>query len=331
MQLTMRPRLALAIGLGLLAVGDALHYSAVANTAPRADSVRVETPARWFSAGAQAARQAIREAGGAQRARNVIVFLGDGMGFTTVSAAHIYAGQKRGLDGESFRLSFEQFPYTALSRPYEVNQQTPDSAGTMTALMTGVKTKAGFIGIDQGARRGDCASAQGAALVSALQLAGRAGMATGAVTTTRITHATPAATYGHNPERNWEGDADLPAEAKAAGCTDFAAQLIDNARAGMLDVALGGGRARFMPAGMPDPQREGAVGQRLDGRNLIEEWLAQPRSSYVWSASGLAAVDPEPVKNFVCEAYHDEPEPVCQTRRRRRPRPQRCCRAFPRN
>lgn len=288
MQLTTRLRLALAFGLGLLAVGGALLFPAARAASAQATA---ETPQRWFAAGAQAARQAIREVDGAQRARNVIVFLGDGMGFTTVAAAHIYAGQRAGLDGESHRLSFEQFPYTALSRTYETNQQTPDSAGTMTAIMTGVKTKAGFIGIDQSARRGDCASAQGAALVTALQLAGRAGMATGAVTTTRITHATPAATYGHNPERNWEVDADLPPEARAVGCTDFAAQLIDNARAGVLDVALGGGRTEFMPAGMPDPQREGMVGQRLDGRNLIDEWLTQPRSAYVWNASELAAVD----------------------------------------
>ena len=292
MQLSTRLRLALTIGLGLLAVGSALLYSVVASATPPAHSTRVETPQGWFVDGARAARQAIREAGGAQRARNVIVFLGDGMGFTTVTAAHIYAGQKLGVDGESHRLSFEQFPYTALSRTYETNQQTPDSAGTMTAIMTGVKTKAGFIGIDQSARRGDCASAQGAALVTALQLAGRAGMATGVVTTTRITHATPAATYGHNPERNWEVDADLPVQAHAAGCTDFAAQLIDNARAGLLDVALGGGRTEFMPAGQPDPQRAGMVGQRLDGRNLIAEWLTLPHSRYVWNASALAAVDP---------------------------------------
>ena len=299
MQLSTRLRLALAIGLGLLAVGGVLLYSTVANAAPPARSARVETPQGWFAAGAQAARQAIREAGGAQRARNVIVFLGDGMGFTTVAAAHIYAGQKLGVDGESHRLSFEQFPYTALSRTYETNQQTPDSAGTMTAIMTGVKTRAGFIGIDQSARRGDCASAQGAALVTALHLAGRAGMATGVVTTTRVTHATPAATYGHNPERNWEVDADLPPAARAAGCTDFAAQLIANARAGLLDVALGGGRTEFMPAGQPDPQRAGMVGQRLDGRNLIAEWLALPHSRYAWNASELAAVDPRRTRRLL--------------------------------
>ncbi len=292
MPLNIRPRLPVVLGLILLIAGSALPVAVAGAANPAAvPDTAPETPQRWFAEGAAAARQAIVEAGGPQRARNVIVFLGDGMGFTTVAAGHIYAGQKLGMDGESFRLSFEQFPYTALSRTYETDQQTPDSAGTMTAIMTGVKTKAGFIGVDQRARRGDCRSARGAALLSALQLAGSTGMATGAVTTTRITHATPAATYGHNPERNWEVDADLPPEAIAAGCRDFAAQLVDSARAGLLDVALGGGRTAFMPAGQPDPQHQGFFGQRLDGRDLVAEWLRLPRSAYVWNATRLAAVD----------------------------------------
>ena len=303
MHLGTRLRIALTVGIVLLIAG-LLLFSGLADAAAhthdhdghaatqRRTAPADESPERWFAQGAAAARKAIAEAGGAQRARNVIVFLGDGMGLTTVTAAHIYVGQRQGVDGESFRLSFEQFPYTAFSRTYETNQQTPDSAGTMTAIMTGVKTKAGFIGIDQSARRGDCVSAQGRALVTALQLAGRAGMATGAVTTTRITHATPAATYGHNPERGWEVDADLPPEAAQAGCTDFAAQLVANARAGLLQVALGGGRTEFMPAVQPDPQRAGMPGQRLDGRDLIAEWQRLPHSRYVWNATDLAAVNP---------------------------------------
>ena len=108
----------------------------------------------------------------------------------------------------------------------------------------------------------------------------------------RDPHATPAATYGHGPERNWEVDADLPPEAIAAGCRDFAAQLADSAAAGGIDVALGGGRTEFKPAGAPDPQHEGLVGQRLDGRDMIAEWRRSPASANVWNATPLAAVDP---------------------------------------
>lgn len=46
------------------------------------------------------------------------------------------------------------------------------------------------------------------------------------MTTTRITHATPAATYAHSPDRNWESDSDIdPAQ---GDCKDIAQQLIDN-------------------------------------------------------------------------------------------------------
>ena len=301
-----RPRPAFALGLALLIAGSALPARDVrAEAISRVPAIPAiarpagETPAWWYEAGARAAQRAIAEAGGPAHVRNVIVLLGDGMGFTTVAAAHIFAGQRAGQDGESHRLSFERFPYTALSRTYETNQQTPDSAGTMTAIMTGVKTQAGFIGVDQTARRGDCASARGAELMTLLELAARAGLATGAVTTTRLTHATPAATYGHGPERNWEVDADLPPEAIAAGCRDFAAQLADSAAAGGLDVALGGGRTGFMPAGVPDPQREGLVGQRLDGRDLIAEWRQRPASAYVWNATQLAAVDPARTRHLL--------------------------------
>ncbi len=252
-----------------------------------------ETPQWWFRNGAaQAAKSAAQANTRGQKAKNVIVFLGDGMSIPTIAASHVYAGQKRGVDGESYRLSFEQFPFSALSRTYETDQQTPDSAGTMTAIMSGVKTRGGFIGVSQVPRRQDCAATRGQELVSTLELAAAAGMSTGAVTTTRITHATPAATYGHLPERNWEVDAELTPEARAQGCKDFAAQLVDFPSANGLTVAMGGGRTEFMPAGAEDPEYANKVGQRLDGRDLIGEWKAKhPGGAYVWNAQQLKSLD----------------------------------------
>ncbi|WP_267226543.1 alkaline phosphatase [Dyella silvae] len=252
-----------------------------------------ETPQWWFRSGAAAASQLAAQSGShGQRAKNVIVFLGDGMSLTTIAAAHVRAGQLKGVDGESYRLSFERFPFSALSRTYETDQQTPDSAGTMTAIMSGVKTRGGFIGVSQVPRRQDCAASHGQELVSTLELAAAAGMSTGAITTTRITHATPAATYGHLPERNWEVDADMPAEAKAQGCKDFAAQLVDFPAATGLTVAMGGGRTEFMLAGEDDPVEQGKVGQRLDGRDLIGEWKRKhPQGAYVWSGQQLKSLD----------------------------------------
>lgn len=167
-----------------------------------------ETAAWWFHAGAvTAARQ--RE-GVNDSPRSLILFIGDGMSIPTLTASRILGGQRQGEAGEEYRLSFEDFPHTALSRTYNTDAQTPDSAGTMTAMVAGVKTRMGAISVGQAARRGDCASSRGEELVTLMELAETAGIATGIVTTTRLTHATPAATFAHVPERNWESDGLIP-------------------------------------------------------------------------------------------------------------------------
>lgn len=255
-----------------------------------------ETPQWWFRSGAAAA---YANAPARAHAKNVIVFLGDGMSIPTIAAARILDGQRKGGSGEENRLSFETFPATALSRTYETDQQTPDSAGTMTAIMSGVKTRAGYIGIDQVPDRGDCAASKGHELVSALELASAAGLSTGVVTTTRITHATPAATYGHLPDRDWEVDVETPERERAAGCADFARQLVEFPFGGGVNVALGGGRTEFMPATQRDPEYPGLPGKRLDGRDLIAEWQRKPGAGYVWNAQQLAAVDPAKTQHLL--------------------------------
>lgn len=218
-------------------------------------------------------------------ARNVILFVGDGMSLATVSAARILEGQLRGETGEENLLYFEQFPHTAFSKTYNTNQQTADSAGTMTAMVTGVKSFAGAISVDQLARRADCESARGRELVTILDLAGMAGLGTGVVTTTRITHATPAATFARVPERTWENDSRLPSAAHEAGCRDIARQLVEYPFGGGIDVVLGGGRANFLPEKARDPEYPDVRGRRSDGRNLIEQWQDQyPQGHYVWNS-----------------------------------------------
>jgi alkaline phosphatase len=247
----------------------------------------------WFREGQQRLAAAERERPRTGRAKNVIVFIGDGMDLTTVTAARILEGQRRGESGEENFLAWERFPDVALAKTYDTNQQVPDSAGTATALYSGVKTKAGVIGVDSSVVRGDCASSLERHVTSLFELAEKAGMSTGVVTTTRITHATPAAAYGHGPERNWESDSSMPDAAKAAGCTDFARQLVEPSVGDGIDVALGGGSRSFLPQTSPDPSEEGKMGTRLDGRDLIAEWRARsPRSAVVWTARELAALDP---------------------------------------
>jgi alkaline phosphatase len=251
-----------------------------------------ETAAWWYRAGAA------RAAGnGAMRgrAKNVVVFLGDGMSLVTVAAARILEGQRHGRPGEENALSFERFPHTALSKTYNTDYQTPDSAGTMTAIATGAKTKMGFIGMGQGATLGECAGSGDDALLSFIELAESAGLATGVVSTARLTHATPGSTYAHVPDRNWEGDADLTEEARANGCRDIASQLLDSPFGDGIEVALGGGRGRFQPTSAADPEYPDKVGLRLDGRDLVAEWQARHADGrYVWNAEQLAAAADAP-------------------------------------
>lgn len=245
----------------------------------------VQAQSSWFVDGEQAVENGLQQFGkpADSHARNVILFVGDGMGISTVTAARILAGQREGNPGEEHRLSFENFPVTGLIKTYNTNQQTPDSAGTMSAIMTGVKTRAGVIAVEEHALRADCASSQGRELVSALELAESRGKATGIVTTARITHATPAATYAKSPERDWESDDAMPQAARAAGCHDIAEQLVSFNLGDGLEVAMGGGRRHFLP------REQG--GKRSDGRNLIEEWqAAHPQGQYVASASELSRV-----------------------------------------
>jgi alkaline phosphatase len=246
-----------------------------------------ESPAWWFRAGAA---QAANRGAMAGRAKNVILFVGDGMSLTTVAAARILDGQRRGAPGEEHMLGWESFPHTALSKTYNTDTQTPDSAGTMSAMATGVKTRAGVLNIGQDAARNDCAGALRSPLLSLWELAATAGLATGVVTTTRVTHATPAATFTRSANRNWENDAELPEDAAAAGCADIARQFIETPYGRGPDVLMGGGRSNFLPTTERDPEYDDQVGLRLDGRDLVAEWKRrQPAGHYVWNASQFAA------------------------------------------
>lgn len=250
-----------------------------------------ESPEQWYRDGRQAVQAAKRLAPISRKAKNVILFIGDGMGISTVTAARILDGQRRGDPGEENLLSFEKLPYTALIKTYASDQQTADSDATMTAMVTGVKTRSGLISVNQNAVRGDHASAVGQELTTILELAERAGLSTGVVTTTRITHATPAACYAHSPERNWEDDSDLPGAARIADYPDIARQLIEFSAGDGLEVALGGGRRHFLPVSVRDPEDEGRTGSRTDGRDLTVEWSRRPRSAYVWNKAQFEALD----------------------------------------
>jgi alkaline phosphatase len=219
----------------------------------------------------------------AGEAKNVIFFLGDGMGPTTVTAARIYKYKEEGelnmekLDGKT---------RTAKIKTYSNDAQTTDSAPSMAAYMTGVKMNNEVLSMSAdtkaikptGADSNCPATGNGVAVDTLLELAKAKGKAVGAVTTTRVTHATPAATYSHICHRDAENNIAAQAVVGGAGF---------NSKLGTgLDVLLGGGRDNFLPL----IATTNGKGKRTDGRDLIAEMQTQ---GYSWASTGtgLAAID----------------------------------------
>ena len=113
----------------------------------------------------------------ARPAKSAIFYIGDGMGIAQVTAARVYQGNAR--DG---KLALDTFPNVALARTYSTSSTVTDSAAAATALAGGIKTKNAMIGMDS----------DGKPAPSLLKAAKAAGKSVGLITTTTITHATPA-------------------------------------------------------------------------------------------------------------------------------------------
>jgi alkaline phosphatase len=213
--------------------------------------------------------------GDRHRAKNVILFVGDGMGVSTVSATRVMSV---GVDGD---LVLDQMPYTALSRTADADHITADSASTMTSMMTGVNTNSGVIGFGPATEFDDFnGDGDGAPVTTLLEQAKRQGMKVGVVSTARITHATPAACYSHSNNRDEELDIALqalPGDAR-----------YNPALGAGIDLMLGGGRQFFVPSGVVD--EEGGTGSRSDGRDLRAEFQAAGYR-YVWNDAQLENVN----------------------------------------
>ncbi|WP_448568016.1 alkaline phosphatase [Thalassotalea ganghwensis] len=265
----------------------------------------IQKESQWYKADQQKLVDKVNRTT-SNKAKNVILFVGDGMGVSTLTAARILAGQQQGQSGEEGYLSFENFPYSAQVKTYNVDAQTPDSAGTMTAMISGVKTDVGVIGVNEAIERGNCATVAGNELVTAVELAEIKGLATGVISTARITHATPAATYAKSADRNWEDVSDMPAQAISEGCEDIASQLINfetnleqrfpGIDVDGIDVVMGGGRRHFLPKdeAFNSADAVSAIeGNRTDSRDLTAEWQAKyPTGKYVIDQAGFDAIDP---------------------------------------
>ncbi len=210
--------------------------------------------------------------------KNVIFFLGDGMGTQEITAARYYEGVQHALNVD--RLPLTGFDTTwsvkpAASAPY-LPDYDPDSASTGTSWATGQKT------LDERISQGPSSAINvpGKNLRTILELAQQEGKKVGDVSTAEITDATPAVLASHISLRGCQGPADMaacPSETKAAGgLGSIAEQEVDH----RIDVLLGGGRNRFTPT---------IAGGPFDGKTVLDEAQAKGLR-YVTDAAGLDAV-----------------------------------------
>ncbi|XP_064241592.1 intestinal-type alkaline phosphatase-like [Passer domesticus] len=259
-----------------------------------------ENPSFWYKQAAAAIDASLKLQPRINEAKNLILFLGDGFGIPTITATRILKAQQQGKLGPETPLALDAFPYVALSKTYNVDRQVPDSAGTATAYLCGVKGNYQTIGVSAAARHSECSTTAGNEVISVMKRARKAGKAVGVVTTTRVQHASPAGTYAHVVNRDWYADASMPQEARLQGCTDIAWQLVHNVD---INVILGGGRKYMTPVGTPDPEypadsRQNGI--REDGINLIEKWLeARPGARYVWNRTEMLAAAADPNVNYL--------------------------------
>jgi alkaline phosphatase len=264
--------------------------------------VNAEDASTWVTKGEAALKAVQQITPNHHSAKNVILFVGDGMGISTITAARIFEGQHKGVDGEGNQLAFEKLPYLALSKTYSANQQTADSAPTMTAMVTGVKTNDSMISVSQTIKRNekDRQKIEAEKLTTILELAELKGLSTGIISTARLTHATPAATYAHTSNRDWETNSQLPADTEIK---DIASQLVDHfGESGIgdgLEVALGGGRTKFMTASEFDPEYPEKKGERTDGRHLIDEYQQKFGAKYVWNKTQFNAINAHNTKRLL--------------------------------
>jgi alkaline phosphatase len=158
------------IGTGALPEGSSFFASA--SLAPAAPVARDEVPPATPS--------------GAPK--NVVLLIGDGMGFEQVKAAGMYA------HGSPGTLPFEAFPHRAQMTTHSADSPVTDSAAAATALATGRKVSNGVISLANPGGGGE--------LRTLLEHFGDRGRGTGLVTTADVTHATPASFGAHRPSRN---------------------------------------------------------------------------------------------------------------------------------
>lgn len=137
----------------------------------------------------------------AQKAKYVFFFIGDGMGVNQVNTTEMYLAELENRIGIS-PLLFTSFPVTTMATTYSATNSVTDSSAGGTALACGEKTYNGAIGVDK----------ERNTIQSVAAKAKKAGRKVAILTSVSVDHATPAAFYAHQPDRNmyYEIATDLP-------------------------------------------------------------------------------------------------------------------------
>ena len=205
-------------------------------------------------------------------ARCVILLIGDGMGQSEVTAAR---WEKAGEDLTEYRntsLNMDHMDYDGYVTTFSANSFITDSAAATTAICTGQKGANDVLGQDATAV---WKVKDGKNLTTIAEMAKKAGYSTGAITTTRITHATPAGFYAHTNNRDDE--------------TTIAEQLL----ASKMDVAMGGGYKFFLGENETTPL--GGKGKRTDDKDLVNA-SQEMGYTFVYNATALNALNASSAK-----------------------------------
>ncbi|MBL7795484.1 MAG: alkaline phosphatase [Saprospiraceae bacterium] len=190
--------------------------------------------------------------------------IGDGMGLAQVTA---------GLYAQPEGLNLERFPATGLIKTHSAKNLITDSAAGATAFACGCKTYNGAIGM----------TAQKKPCYTILEEAEAFGLATGLVTSSSITHATPAAFIAHARDRTY--------------MEEIAAYFLKTD----IDLFVGGGMHYF-------------TDRATDSRNLIRELVEKGYVTGDFTQKPLAQYSPDPQQPFVWFSALKEPESVVDGR-----------------
>lgn len=167
----------------------------------------------------------------------VFYFIGDGLGAAQRQIAEFYKQEVTG--DKSAKLLMDTLPVAGINTTYSSDSLVTDSAAAGTALATGYKTNNGVI-----AEKPD-----GTQVKTLIEAAEEKGIATGIITTTRLTHATPAVFASHNEDRDNENE--------------IAADYLDSG----VEFFAGGGNRHFVPQNW-----KWGKSKREDDRNLLDEF-----------------------------------------------------------